>query len=78
MSYDTASAALALSAGGGKLLLIPVIERGGKTQRRLIREALIIEVSDDERNTTLRLATTEIIETSLTFDEVHAMLTSFI
>lgn len=78
MNYDTASAALALSGGGGKLLLIPVIRNGRTPQRRLIREALIIEVCEDDRGTMLTLASTEILQTTLSFDEVNQMMTPFI
>lgn len=75
-NYDTASAALALSGGSGKLLDIPIFDRNGKTQRRLIWEALIIEVYEDSRGTTLRMATSEVLSTPLTFDEVKVILTS--
>ncbi len=74
--YDTASAALALSGGPGRLIEIPVVDRSGKIQRRLIWEALIIEVYEDSRNTTLRLATSEVLYTSLAFDEIKVMLST--
>ncbi|MFL1449173.1 hypothetical protein ACI77O_12330 [Pseudomonas tritici] len=77
MSYDTKSAALALSGGCGKLIEIPVNPSGrpqAPAQRRLIRANLVIDVYDNERGTSLRMATSEIIETNLSFDEVKELL----
>lgn len=77
MSFDTNSAALAMSGGCGKLIEIPVKPNGrpdAPTERRLIRANLVIAVYDDSRGTNLRMATTEIIETSLSFDDVKELL----
>ncbi|MGP4920690.1 MULTISPECIES: hypothetical protein [Pseudomonas] len=77
MSFDTNSAALAMSGGCGKLVEIPVKPNGrpeAAIERRLIRPNLVIAVYADSRGTTLRMVTSEIIETSLSFDEVKELL----